>query len=102
MDPVKIAGDNLEHERPGELVEDSIWVVVRGGRHVTQTCFTFFQVRTNTALKFFEIIMLFSEGFIQRPFPDTVTGPSPAPRDFLKGHQSFPKFTLHEYAFQII
>ena len=42
MDPVKIAGDNLEHERPGELVEDSVWVVVRGGRHVAQTCFTIF------------------------------------------------------------
>ena len=53
MDPVKIAGDNLEHERPGELVEDSIWIVVRGGRHVAQTCFTIFQVRTNTAFKVF-------------------------------------------------
>ena len=37
-----IAGDHLEHERPGELVEDGIRVVVRGGGHVAQTCFRIF------------------------------------------------------------
>ena len=39
---VKIADDHLEHERPGELVEDGIRVVVRGGGHVAQTCFRIF------------------------------------------------------------
>ena len=87
-----IAGDHLEHERPGELVEDGIRIVVGGRGHVAQTCFKkMSQIRTIIAIKLVEIIVLFKRGgFINnRPFPDTVTGPSPAPRDFLAKNISY-------------
>ena len=39
MVKIDFASDHLEHERPGELVEDGVRIVVGGRGHVAQTCF---------------------------------------------------------------
>ena len=73
-----VAGDHLKHEHPGELVEDSVWVLVGGGGHLFQN---FFSTNCNKGC---QDSCACKKGF--SPFPDTVIGSLPAPSDLLDKH----------------